>query len=108
MDALKNLPPFYPGQKVVYIGPTAMGLVKGKTYTAIDIEKKTCRCCHTYRVNVGIPIGEGILGISCTYCGNVTYTKNLLSCSCNFRAAQQQKFPLLKLRVLAGHPLAAN
>lgn len=61
-----NLPPFYIGQKVVYI--TGLNLPKNSTWTVIEIEKG--ECCHRngWRVNIGKYYEPKFINRQCPVC----------------------------------------
>lgn len=57
-----NLPPFYVGQKVVYIG-TKGTLPMKSIHTVVDIKRHPCGC---WAVNVGRIADKRYGGINCT------------------------------------------
>lgn len=93
-----NLPPFYVGQKVVYI--TGINMPKNSIHTISEIVKKPCGCCIGIRINNEpfIPTSGFFSNIRCVNCGNI-YPRALDTGELwnpeSFRPLQQQKFPLM-------------
>lgn len=107
MNPLENLPPFYPGQKVVYIGPrNARGFESNKIYTVVECAKLCI--CNTWDVDVGIPVRTGYKGTMCYTCGKTDLRKTQILLAEYFKPVQQQKFPLIKLERVTEKELCAN
>ncbi len=91
-----NLPPFYIGQKVIYI--TGNNMPKDSIHTIINIIKMHCGCFC-------IDIGKQCNVLTKTYCINhaskigpfLPSSKIQWFNSNSFRPFQQQSFPLIKL-----------
>lgn len=98
-EALNNLPPFYVGQKVVYIGTKRR--LKG-THTILSIHKGCCKCID-FEVEIETKNNIDIHGatlVQCNECGTIipaekyrTYT----FCSSVFRPLQESVFPSLTM-----------
>lgn len=95
-----NLPPFYVGQKVVYV--TGTNMPKDSIHTVTGIKQNSCGC-WSIAIN-GEPFGKNNAYnmLYCLKCG----TRNLPLCgnnllrgwyAANFRPLQQQNFPLITL-----------
>jgi hypothetical protein len=100
MENLNNLPPFYVGQKVVYI--TGISMPKNSVHVVSDVYKKGCGCCI-----IGIN-GDKIIFrkpktglIECSSCRKGYKSDKIFDSkgwnSGSFRPLQQQNFPLMKL-----------
>lgn len=70
---MKNLPPFYIGQKVIYI--TGKNMPKNSIHTVTDVFEKGCGCCFSieidskpepYCVNT-----DNAIDFKCTHCNKV-------------------------------------
>lgn len=99
-NILKNLPPFYIGQKVVYI--TGNNMPKDSIHIVTEINRKECGC---YYINIDNKIIEQDIPKHVTHvgCSNCNFTRikndtdkqrgwNIKS----FRALEQKSFPLIK------------
>lgn len=95
MDNLKNLPPFYIGQKVVCIQSHSQNLyVKGKEYEIKDIVKG---CSHyPFLLYLGIK-KEGRIGTKCPTCNNMLHSELFLADSLNFKPKSKATLPLISL-----------
>lgn len=97
---LNNLPPFYIGQKVVYIG-TKDKLKKG-IHTILAIYKGNCKCID-FEVEIELKndiIIDDATHVKCTDCGEINISskyRTFTFCSSSFRPLQESVFPSLKL-----------
>jgi len=92
-----NLPPFYIGQKVVYI--TGLNMPKNSIHVVRNMIKQTCGC-WTLVIDVKAPT-EGIHhACMCADCGGY-FTSNTTFLAWNpnsFRAIQEAKPPILTFK----------
>ena len=90
MDALKNLPRFYEGQPVVYLGPYNDFFVKGEKYKV----KGYSMCgCGNRVISVGIPIPADTNNM-CNKCGhNFAETGFIYLLERLFAPIQESPFP---------------
>ncbi len=102
-----NLPPFYVGQKVVYI--TGINMPKDSVHTVLGIIHHPCGC---YSIDIGRRYSNTHKRSSCfthqhafvTINNNIRYVM-----ATSFRPLQEQTFPLLTYsKVLEEVPLGAN
>lgn len=93
LNPLENLPPFYIGQNVIYIGPSNNGFVNGKKYIVKGCEKK-CSCY--YLVNVGIKNVYNLI-LECPDCKSRFTPTEIWLWHELFRPVRKQKFPLITL-----------
>lgn len=94
---MKNLPPFYIGQKVIYI--TGLNAPKNSIHTVTDIIPKPCGCFSINIDNKPI-IKAKNQHFNCRNC-NTSYTKDnaLIGWNTNsFRPAQESAFPNMTLK----------
>jgi len=99
---LNNLPPFYIGQKVIYI--TGTNMPKDSIHTVSGLHKSDCGC-YVIQIN-GQPPKVEIGDISnpnwkCKQCGK-QYKKTNENCfrrwlASSFRPLQEETFPLIEL-----------
>lgn len=104
---LKNLPPFYVGQKVVYV--TGNCMPKHSIHTIHNITQHVCGC---WCVDIGLKLNRQYTTYCC-HCGNKT--KYLPSSDIDwftsraFRPLQSQSFPLISLsKVIEKQLVSAN
>ena len=87
-----NIPPFYVGQKVVYV----TGLILPKN--SIHVIRGMVRyCCGCWIVDIGLKVSEPFY-VHCHLHGLLTKTPRngiMYAASTSFRPIQEQKFPLL-------------
>lgn len=103
---LNNLPPFYIGQKVVYI--TGERMLKNSTHTVTGIKKRNCGCWSISIDSFNIPSITGkfrcILHINCNWVDDGISWK-----ATSFRPYKEQSFPLLTyIKILEEVPVSAN
>lgn len=98
MNPLENLPPFYVGQKVVYIGSI---MPKNSIHIVSDVVLFTCGCCAV-AVNSKIVKTEKVNQIICGTCGK--YKKGIKFIdngyaynSKSFRPLTESPFPTLTM-----------
>ena len=104
-----NLPPFYPGQKVVYI--TGHNMPKGSIHAVESCFKQECGCWALY-----IACDKSTKRLdadfwSCPECGKKVNYRPVIRqswCASSFRPIQQQRFPLIKLSQIKEQELCAN
>jgi len=94
---LNNLPPFYVGQKVVYI--TGRNMPKDSIHTVLDVKKDACGCWRIYVGMIGIVYNNS--RVKCSVCGIISLTKDSLDAnyiaSTSFRPLQESVFPSLTM-----------
>jgi hypothetical protein len=116
MNNLNNLPPFYIGQKVVYI--TGKIMPKDSIHIVSDIKREDCGCwvisINGYKLHSSLP-PKPYKCFTCDSCGGImleTWTSNDGFDGWNpnsFRAIQEQSFPLLTYsKVLEEVAVSAN
>lgn len=109
---LNNLPPFYIGQKVIYI--TGISMPKNSTHVVSDVWKNPCGCWAIYINNQKTEfMSKEYTHGRCTQCGNVHSNSPLLKDNCwnvqSFRPLIEQTFPLIKYsKILEEVPVSAN
>lgn len=90
-----NLPPFYVGQRVVYI--TGVHMPKYSVHTVMDIRQHPCGCwivnINDISIQSDIAIGETVRCLQCDKVFKNTHGSGFLSTS--FRPLQEQKAPLM-------------
>lgn len=89
-----NLPPFYVGQKVVYIGVN--NAIKDKIFKVLNVLKFDCGC---YKIDIGMKFDLEYKYTRCISCDKPTQTNDNVFwyASYAFAPLQQQSFPLIKL-----------
>ena|ERR1700741_4777634 len=114
---LNNLPPFYIGQKVIYI--TGINMPKGIIDIVIDIKKCPCKC-DTHMILLSKNkyeeefLDSTIPLVECELCGNIVDVKDELEImgywlASSFRSLQEQTFPLISYsKVLDKELVCAN
>ena len=100
-----NLPPFYIGQKVVYI--TGINMPKGSIHTVSDIHVQPCGCVSLAIDGEKIkfrPVKQGYKAVVCDTCCKYNHPSeykhgiHLYAWSADsFRPVQEAKPPLIKL-----------
>lgn len=114
--SLNNLPPFYIGQKVVYI--TGRNMPKLSKHIISDIKQEDCGCwvmsINGHKLHSALP-PKPYKGFTCDICNGVmfeiwTSTDGLDGWNPNsFRAIKEQSFPLLTYsKVLEEVAVSAN
>lgn len=93
MGKLNNLPPFYIGQKVVYI--TGSFMSKGSIHTVKGVNQYSCGC---WLIDIGT-VGNNPNGTYCHKHGENYCTTSPIDywASLSFRAYQEQKLKLISL-----------
>ncbi len=96
MEQLKNIAPFYVGQKVVYI--TGINMPKNSTHIVSDIFKNPCGCwsISVNGNNNKSALPWGFDQWRCTDCYKLFSDKFIYGfLASSFRAIKQQSFPLM-------------
>ena len=102
MENLNNLPPFYVGQKIVYI--TGHNMPKDSIHIVKGIK---ISCCEGYAVNVGIKTkryfehkNNGITHIRCSKCKRISEIDDFFNwiLASSFRPLQESPFPSLTMK----------
>lgn len=97
-EVLNNLPPFYVGQKVVYI--TGKNMLKDSIHTVSEIEKSRCGCYFIWIGNEVKIKGKPFDYYSCVECGKISLGSFIHSngwSSKSFRPLQESVFPSLTM-----------
>jgi len=91
-----NLPPFYVGQKVVYI--TGINMPKDSIHTVTGIIKKSCGCYGLYINTLNLPWKDNLPIHRCAECHSTAIKDHPIIgdwCSKSFRAIEEAKPPLM-------------
>lgn len=97
MNPLENLPPFYIGQKVVYI--TGINMPKDSIHTVRDIVQSECGCWSIKVDAVNEIIQQGL--VLCKACNTIlprTKSKWKGFSAESFRAFEESIFPSLTMK----------
>lgn len=116
MEHLNNLPPFYIGQKVVYI--TGIQLPIYTQDTVIDIIKNNCKCCE-YLIKVKKHPGEKTIiedkhpYVRCADCAHIVLTSEWNKTigywlASSWRPLQEQTFPLISMKKVLEEQLVCS
>jgi hypothetical protein len=93
MNNLTNLPPFYVGQKVIYI--TGHNMPKDSVHTVLDIKKDIFGCWRIYVKPIGLSYSGS--NVKCSSCEKIFNSSNSLSADyiifTSFRALKESPFP---------------
>lgn len=114
MEHLNNLPPFYIGQKVVYI--TGKNMPKGTIDTIIDIKPNWCSCCPYVLLLKDNKVDDDFRdcsNVECECCGEIVPLEKHLTIrffwfSTSFRPLQEQTFPLISMKKVLEEQLVCS
>lgn len=109
---LNNLPPFYIGQKVIYI--TGISMPKNSTHVVSDVWQEPCGCWAIYINNQKVEfVPKEYTNCVCQFCNRITPNIGKIKDNCwlaaSFRPLIEQTFPLIKYsKILEEVPVSAN
>lgn len=98
-ENLKNLPPFYVGQKVVAIENQSQGAFKsGDEFVVKSITRPMCGCVNHWIVDVGVKSWCNLIRMTSCCSKTLQMPDSTWFFNANrFAPLQQQKYPLIKL-----------
>lgn len=114
MENNLNLPPFYIGQKVVYV--TGRNMPKDSVHIVLDVKKGNCKCSD-YEIKISVDSVEVYVSaktthIQCYDCHTVVSIGDHNSgywAASSFRPLQEQSYPLIKYsKVLEEESVCSN
>ncbi len=90
-----NIPPFYPGQKVMAVNTHSQrDFIKGDKFVVSAVYQLSC--CKVWVVQIGLSLGVMRSGLTKCRCGTFFKTGAYNVYDCNmFRPVQEQTFPLM-------------